>query len=82
MSIRYVVKTYDVFRITLRNRIEGCILKIEEYNVQHNLIPIEEEILVRHILNLNLREFSSRINNVRDITDLLYKIRHVKSINK
>ena len=82
MSIRRIIKTYDVSRITLRNRIENYISKVEERNIQHNLISIEEETFVRHILDLDLRGFSSRINDVRDIIDLLYKIRHVKSINK
>ena len=53
MSIRRVLKTYDVSRITLRNRIENCILKTEEYNIQYNLISIEKETLVRHILDLD-----------------------------
>ena len=46
MSIRRVIKTYDVSRITLRNRIEDYIPKIKERNVQHNLIPIKEETLI------------------------------------
>ena len=54
MSIRRTVKTYDVPRTTLRNRIEDCTSKTEERNTQHNLISIEEETLVRHILDLNL----------------------------
>ena len=82
MSIRYTIKTYDVSQIILRDRIKDCILKIEERNVRHNLTPIEEEILVRYILDLDSRGFPSRINNVRDMTDLLYKIRHVKPIDK
>ena len=55
MSIRRIVKTYDVSRITLRDRIEDCILKVKERNVQHDLIPIKEETFVRHILDLNSR---------------------------
>ena len=53
ISIRRVVKTYDVSRTTLRNRIESCTSKTEERNTQHNLTSIEEEILVRHILDLD-----------------------------
>ena len=82
MSIRYTIKTYDVSQIILHNQIKNCVLKIEERNIRHNLILIKEEILVRYILDLDLRGFPFRINDVRDITDLLYKIRHVKSINK
>ena len=82
MLIRHVIKTYDVSRTTLRNRIEDCTSKIEERNVQYNLTPTEKETFIRHILDLNLREFSFRINNVRDMTDLLRKMYYVKSINK
>ena len=82
MSIRRTVKTYDVPRTTLHNQIEGCTPKAEERNVQHNLISTEEETLVRHILDLDSQGFPSRINDIRDMTDLLRKTRYVKSINK
>ena len=82
MSIRRIIKTYDVSRTILRDRIEGCIPKTEERNIQHNLIPTKEETFVRYILDLNSRESPSRINDVRDMTDLFYKIRNVKLVNK
>ena len=82
MSIRRVVKTYDVPQTTLCNRIKDYISKVEERKVQHNLTLIEEETFVRHILDLNSREFPSRINDVRDMIDLLYKTRYVKLVNK
>ena len=82
MSIRYTIKTYDVSQIILRNRIKDCILKVKERNVRHNLTSIKEEILVRYILDLDLRGFSSRINDVRDMTNLLYKIRYIKPVDK
>ena len=82
MLIRRTIKTYDVSQIILRNRIKNYISKIEEYNVQHNLISIEEETFIRHILDLDLREFSSRINDVQDMIDLFRKTRYVQSMNK
>ena len=82
MSIRYVVKTYDVSQTTLRDQIKDCVLKTEERNIRYNLIPIEEEILVRYILDLDSQGFPSRINDVRDMTDLLCKMYHVKSVDK
>ena len=82
MLIRRVAKTYDVSRITLRDRMKDRIPKTEKRNTQHNLIPIEEEILVRHILDLDSRGFPSRIDDVRDMTDLLCKVRYTKSIDK
>ena len=54
MSIRCAVKTYDVSQTILRDRMKDYVLKIEERNVRHNLTPIEEETLVRYILDLDL----------------------------
>ena len=53
MSIRRVVKTYDVPQTTLRDRMKGCIPKTEERKAQHNLTLTEEETFVRHILDLD-----------------------------
>ena len=82
MSIGRVIKTYDVPQTTLRDRMKDYISKIEERKIQHNLTLIEEETFIRYILDLNSRGFPSRINDVRDMTDLLYKTRYVKPINK
>ena len=82
MSIRCVIKTYDVSQITLRDRIKDCIPKAEERKAQYNLILIEEETFVRYILDLDSRGFPSRINDVRDMANLLCKIRYVKSVDK
>ena len=82
MSIRRAVKTYDVLQTTLRDRMKGCTPKAEERKAQYNLTLTEEETFVRHILDLDLRGFPSRINDVRDMTDLLCKTCYVKFINK
>ena len=82
MSIQYVVKTYDVSQTILRDRMKGCIPKTENRNTQHNLTLTEEETFVQHILDLDSQEFPSRINDVRDMVDLLYKIRDVKPVGK
>ena len=82
MSIRCTAKTYDVPQTTLRDRMKDCVSKVEERNARHNLTPTEEEILVRYILDLDSRGFPSRINDVRDMADLLRKVRHVKPVDK
>ena len=82
MSIRRITKTYDVSQTFLRNRIKNCISKIEERNTQYNLTPIKEETFVQYILDLDSRGFPFWINDVRDMTDLLRKTRHVKSVDK
>ena len=82
MSIRRAAKTYDVPQTTLRDRMKGCTPKAEERKAQHNLTLTEEETFVRHILDLDSRGFPSRINDVRDMADLLRKTRHVQSVDK
>ena len=82
MSIRCATKTYDVPQTTLRDRMKGCTPKAEERKAQHNLTLTEEETFVRHILDLDSREFPFRINDVRDMADLLYKIRGAKPVGK
>ena len=71
MSIRCAAKTYDVPQTTLRDRMKGRTSKAENRNAQHNLTPTEEETLIRYILDLDSRGFPPRINDVRDMADLL-----------
>ena len=82
MSIRRTTKTYNVPQTSLRNRMKDCTPKTEERNVQHNLTLTEEETLVQYILDLDSRGFPLRINDVRDMADLLHKTRHVKPVDK
>ena len=82
MSIRYTAKTYDVSQTILCDRMKGYVFKAKERNARHNLIPTEEETLVRYILDLDSRGFPSQINDVRDMTDLLCKTYHVKFVDK
>ena len=82
LSIRHVANTYDIPRTALRDRMKSCISRAEERKTQHNLTLIEEETLVRYILDLDSREFSSRIDFVRDMINLLRKTCHAKSVDK
>ncbi len=82
MSIRYVMQTYDVLQSTFRDRIKGCIPKTEERNARYNLTPTEEDTIVQYILDLDSRGFPPRIDNMRDIADLLCKTRDAKPVGK
>ena len=46
LSIRAAAKIYDVPRMTLVDRMKGCIAKPEKRNTQYNLTLTEEETLI------------------------------------
>src|SRR5436305_2462347 len=82
LSIRAAAKIYDVPRMTLVDRMNGHVAKPEKRNAQHNLTLTEEETLIRYILDLDSRGFPPRIDDVRDMADLLRKTRHAKPVGK
>ncbi|ERF69808.1 hypothetical protein EPUS_09464 [Endocarpon pusillum Z07020] len=61
---------------------KGCTPNAEVRKAQHNLTLTKEETLVRHILDLDSRGFPPRINDVRDMADLLCKTRYAKPVGK
>jgi len=82
MSIARAAQLYDVPRTTLSGRIHGRTPKAEIRNKQHILLPIEEETLVRYILDLDSRGFPPRIDGVRDMANLLLATRHAPPAGK
>ena len=82
LSIRAAAKIYDVPRMTLVDRIKGRVAKPKKRNAQHNLTLTKEETLIQYILNLDSQGFPPRINNVRDIANLLCKTHHAKPVGK
>ena len=61
---------------------KGVILKLEICNIRFNLIFIEEETIIRYILDLDSRGFPLRIDNIEDITNSLFAIRFTKRVSK
>ena len=57
-------------------------LKPEIRNVRFNLIFIEEEIIVRYILDLDSRGFPFRIDDIEDIANSLFAMRSTKRVGK
>ena len=80
MSVRCVVKTYDVPKSFFYYRMKGHIAKCESRYSRYNLTSVEKETIVRYILDLNTRRFPPRIKGVEDIANLLlitYIAKHV-----
>ena len=82
MSRRHAAKIYNVPETSLRNRMNGITPKAEKRNAQHNLTQSEEEAIVKHVLDLDLRGFPPRIDSVEDMANLLLTTRHAKRVGK
>jgi len=81
-SIQVAAISYDVPRSTLRHRINRMLSRRDSIPNSQKLTPIEELAIIRYILDLDSRGFPPRINDVRDIADLLCKTRHAKPVGK
>ena len=82
MSIRQVIKMYDVLESSFRYRIKGRIAKAEIYHGRHQLTLNKKETIVRYILDLDSRGFSPRIGGIEDIANLLLTTRGAKRVGK
>lgn len=82
MNLTRAAKVYNVPRTTLRDRLKGITPKPERRNAAHNLTSTEEETLIRYVLDLDSRGFPPRIDDVKDMADLLLTTRHVKPVGK
>ena len=60
----------------------GITPQAEKRNARHTLTSSEEETLVRHILDLDSRGFSPRIDSVRDMANLLLATRQATPVGK
>ena len=61
---------------------KGVALKPETRNVRFNLTFIEEETIVRYILDMDSRGFPLRIDDVEDMANSLLATRSAKRVGK
>jgi hypothetical protein len=79
LFIRRAAQLYDV---TLTRRIHGSQPRAGRRDKQRPLTPIEEEELVRYVLDLDSRGLPPRIEDVRDIANLLRATRRKPPVGK
>jgi hypothetical protein len=77
-----IAKIYNVPRSTLRDRLQGVTPMPDRRAFGHNLTTAEEETLIRYILDLDLRGFPPRIDDVRDMANLLRATRHATPVGQ
>ena len=82
LSQRSVARIYKVPRKTLSNRMAGQTYRPESKANCYKLEDLEEETLIRYILDLDSRGFAPRLASVEDIANLLLKSRGASRVGK
>jgi hypothetical protein len=76
LSERRAAAIYNVSRVTLKRRRAGIPLRSDCTPNSTILLKTEEDIIVQHALDLNLRGFPPRLAAVKDMADSLLAERH------
>ncbi|EDO00206.1 hypothetical protein SS1G_03066 [Sclerotinia sclerotiorum 1980 UF-70] len=82
LSIRKVVKLYNTSYTILIRRMNGLTPRMEFRSKSHNLIDLEEEVLIQYILDMEERGFSPRISDVEDMANYILETWGVKKVGK
>ena len=82
LSLRRAAKIYEVPYTTLQRRMKGTTAKADSRPKASMLTALEEEAVVRYILELGLKGFSPRRANVEDMANLLTTKRNAKRVGK
>ena len=77
LSQRSAAKIYRVPLSTLFDRIASRTYRPESKTNSLKLTELEEEIIIRYILDLDLRGFAPRLTSIKDIVNLLLESRGV-----
>jgi hypothetical protein len=67
---------------TLRARINSRSSRVDYRPKAHNLTKLEEEVIVRYILDLDTRGFTSRLASIEDIANYILESRGRKRVEK
>jgi hypothetical protein len=82
LKIRRIGRIYRVLYSTLYTRIHGTPTKRDTINKAQKLTKLEEETIVRHILDLDSRAFPPRRSAVEDIANQLLAARDSGQVGK
>lgn len=82
LTIRKAALIYNVSRGTLSRRIEGTQSRRDCTPNNRSLHAIEEEVIVKHILELDAQGFPVRHAYLRDMADRLLRLRDAKLTGK
>ena len=82
LSRRAAAKIYNVPESSLCDRINNRTPRQKTRAQDHKLDLIEEKVLLKYIIDQDLRVFPPRISGVEDIVNLLLKLCGGKSVGK
>jgi len=82
ISIQQAAKIYKVSKTTLHTRLRGRAATREKRNARHILTSSKEETLIKHVIDLDSRGFSPRIDSIRDMANILLTMRQAAPIGK
>jgi hypothetical protein len=80
LSVRRAVQIYGVPRSTLRDRRVGRVVRRDMSANSRKLTDLEEEAIVRRILDLDSRGFQPRQSDVREMADCLLADRNASLV--
>ena len=80
LSIRMVVRLYNIPRTTLSARINSRSTREDIIANSRKLTALEEEVVVREVFDLDSRRFPPRIRDIEDIANRLLAIRNATYI--
>ncbi len=82
LSRRSAAKIYDVPESTLRDRMTSRTTLYERRPATHKLTELEEEVIVRNILDMDSRGFAPRMAGVEDMANFILESRGGKRVGK
>jgi helix-turn-helix, Psq domain len=82
LSCRATIKIYDVPESTLRSRMNGRTPLSERRPIVQLLTELEEEVLVRYILDIDIRAFAPRLAGVEDMANYILESRRARRVGK
>ena len=82
LSIRAAAKIYRVSERTLRRRRDGHTTRRDTIPNSKKLTELEEEVIVRYIIELATRSFPPRLRSVEDMANQLLRARDALDVGK
>ncbi|ESZ90366.1 hypothetical protein SBOR_9248 [Sclerotinia borealis F-4128] len=82
ISRRSVANLYNIPESTLRTRINGSTPLQERRPANHKLTKLEEEVILRYILDMDARGFVPRVSGVEDMVNDILDTRGAHHIGK
>ena len=82
LSLKAIVKIYNIDRITLSRRRDGKPIRRNSPVNSKKLTQIEEEAIVRYILKLATQSFLLKLYNIENIANQLLRVYNAPPIGK